>query len=119
MESGNLMLICEMAARGKGELTIDLVNGDYRLQRLHAKIDAVTNGVEIQYQTAEIGVMDSKPQMLTIQSGTTVALVFDTDVPQTEILRKNVELLKRYCGRLRIIVMPQVGERTAVDSKSP
>lgn len=63
--------------------------------------------------------MDSKPQMLTIQSGTTVALVFDTDVPQIEILRKNVELLKRYCGRLRIIVMPQIGERTAVDSKSP
>lgn len=49
-----------------------------------------------------------KSQMLTIQSGTTVALAFDTDVPQTEILRKNVELLKRYCGRPRIIFMPQV-----------
>ena len=49
-----------------------------------------------------------KSQMLTIQSGTTVALAFDTDVPQTEILRKNVELLKRYCCRLRIVFMPQV-----------
>lgn len=35
-------------------------------------------------------------------------LAFDTDVPQTITLRKNLELLNRYCGRLRIIYLPQV-----------
>lgn len=49
-----------------------------------------------------------KSQMLTIQAGTVVALAFDTDVPQTEILRKNLELLKRYCSKLRIVFLPQV-----------
>ncbi|MDO5349017.1 MAG: DNA repair protein Rad50 [Lachnospiraceae bacterium] len=64
MESGNPVPLCEMAAREKGDFTIDFVNGDYRLQRLHAKIDAVGNGVEIRYQTAEIGVMDSYEKCL-------------------------------------------------------
>lgn len=59
MESGNPVPLCEMVARDKGDFTIDFVNGDYRLQRLHAKIDASDNSVEIRYQTAEIGVMDS------------------------------------------------------------
>ena len=38
-----------------------------------------------------------------IQAGTTVVLVFDTDVPQTSNLKKNLELLTRYCGKLKII----------------
>ena len=49
-----------------------------------------------------------KSQMLSIQSGTTVALVFDTDVQQTTNLKKNLELLRRYCGKLKIIFLPQV-----------
>ena len=46
--------------------------------------------------------------MLSIQAGTTVVLVFDTDVPQTSNLKKNLELLTRYCGKLKIIFLPQV-----------
>ena len=49
-----------------------------------------------------------KSQMISIQPGTTIVLVFDTDVPQTANLRKNLELLHRYCGKLRIIYLPQV-----------
>ena len=49
-----------------------------------------------------------KSQMLSIQSGTTVVLVFDTDVEQTAKLKKNLELLTRYCGKLQIIFLPQV-----------
>lgn len=49
-----------------------------------------------------------KSQMLSIQSGTIVVLVFDTDVEQTLKLKKNIELLKRYCKKLRIIYLPQV-----------
>lgn len=49
-----------------------------------------------------------KSQMLSIQPGTTVILVFDTDVDQTAILKKNVELLKKYCSQLRIVFLPQV-----------
>lgn len=49
-----------------------------------------------------------KSQMLSIQAGTTVVLVFDTDVPQTSNLKKNLELLSRYCGKLKIVFLPQV-----------
>lgn len=49
-----------------------------------------------------------KSQMLSVQAGTTVVLVFDTDVSQTSNLKKNLELLTRYCGKLKIIFLPQV-----------
>ena len=49
-----------------------------------------------------------KSQMLSIQSGTTVVLAFDTDVEQTTNLKKNLELLNRYCGKLHIVFLPQV-----------
>ena len=49
-----------------------------------------------------------KSQMLSIQTGTTVVLVFDTDVEQTAKLKKNLELLTRYCGELLIVFLPQV-----------
>ena len=49
-----------------------------------------------------------KSQMLSIQAGTTVVLVFDTDVDQTAKLKKNLELLSRYCGKLHIAFLPQV-----------
>ena len=49
-----------------------------------------------------------KSQMLSIQAGTTVELVFDTDVSQTLNLKKNLELLERYCGKLKIVFLPQV-----------
>ena len=44
-----------------------------------------------------------KSQMLSTQAGTTVVLVFDTDVDQTAKLKKNLELLGRYCGKLHIV----------------
>ena len=37
-----------------------------------------------------------------------MALVFDTDVPQTSNLKKSLELLTRYCGKLKIVFLPQV-----------
>lgn len=49
-----------------------------------------------------------KSQMLSIQAGTTIVLVFDTDVKQTSNLKKNLELLNRYCGKLHIVYLPQV-----------
>lgn len=49
-----------------------------------------------------------KSQMLSIQPGTTIAFVFDTDVEQTSKLKKNIELLGRYCGKLKIVFLPQV-----------
>lgn len=49
-----------------------------------------------------------KSQMISIQAGTTVAFVFDTDVPQTVNLKKNIELLNRYCVKPKLVYLPQV-----------
>jgi hypothetical protein len=49
-----------------------------------------------------------KSHILSIQAGTTVTLVFDTDVPVTKFLKKNVELLNRYCSKVKIIYLAQV-----------
>lgn len=49
-----------------------------------------------------------KSQILSIQSGTIIVFVFDTDVKQTIKLKKNIELLKRYCSKLKIVFLPQV-----------
>lgn len=59
MRSGNPVLLREMLSEEKGTFCIDFVNGDYRLQRLSAEICQNKNEVNIQYYTAEIGVMDS------------------------------------------------------------
>ena len=49
-----------------------------------------------------------KSQLLMIQPGTMVTFVFDTDVPVTGFLKKNIELLGKYCGRVKIVYLPQV-----------
>lgn len=49
-----------------------------------------------------------KSQLLSIQPGTIVAFAFDTDVLITATLKKNIERLRRYCGKLRIVYLPQV-----------
>lgn len=49
-----------------------------------------------------------RSQLLTIQTGTTIIFVFDTDVPVTEQLRKNIELVSTYCSKTKIIFLPQV-----------
>lgn len=59
METGNHVPLYEMLSGEEGAFCIDFVNGDYRLQRLSAKIDQIRNDVAIQYWSAEIGAMDS------------------------------------------------------------
>lgn len=48
-----------MAADNNGYFCIDFVNGDYRLQRLAVRIDALNEDIDIRYQTADIDTMDS------------------------------------------------------------
>ncbi len=55
----NPIPLCEMVSDKRGYFSIDFVNGDYRLQRLSAQIDAENQKVEIQYKTADIEKMDS------------------------------------------------------------
>ena len=59
MTDGNPTPLYEMVAGDKGYFSIDFVNGDYRLQRLSAQIDASNQEIDIQYQTADIDTMDS------------------------------------------------------------
>lgn len=49
-----------------------------------------------------------RSQLVTIQSGTTVVFVFDTDVPVTEALKKNIELVSTYCSKTKVVFLPQV-----------
>lgn len=49
-----------------------------------------------------------KSEMLGFKQGTIVVFVFDTDVPETEKLKKNIELIKRYCSKVKIIYLAQV-----------
>ncbi len=49
-----------------------------------------------------------RSQLVTIQPGTTVVFVFDTDVPVTESLKRNIELIQTYCSKVRIVFLPQV-----------
>ena len=59
MANGNPIPLCEMVCGAKGSFSIDCVNGANRLQRLTAEIVPNRNEVEIRYQDAEIGVLDS------------------------------------------------------------
>lgn len=43
-----------------------------------------------------------------IKAGTTVVLVFDTDVEKTDILRKNIDYLKKYVLQVKIVNLAQV-----------
>jgi len=47
-------------------------------------------------------------QLIQIQSGTIVVLVFDTDVPQTECLKKNIRLLEEKCTKVKTVCLAQV-----------
>ncbi len=49
-----------------------------------------------------------KSQLLSISPGTIVVLVFDTDKPLTDYLKKNIDQLKRYCQTVRIVYLAQV-----------
>ena len=49
-----------------------------------------------------------RSQLVTIQTGTTVVFVFDTDVSVTEFLKKNIELVQTYCRKTKIVFLPRV-----------
>ena len=50
----------------------------------------------------------SNSQLITIQPGTTVTLVFDTDVAQTDCLKENIAKLRKYCSKIKIVFLAQV-----------
>ncbi|MDD4510904.1 MAG: hypothetical protein PHY23_08405 [Oscillospiraceae bacterium] len=50
----------------------------------------------------------SNSQLITIQPGTTVALVFDTDIPLTDCLKENIRRLGKYCSKIKVVFLPQV-----------
>ena len=49
-----------------------------------------------------------KSQLVTIQAGTTVVLVFDTDVLNTEYMRENIKRLSTLCTKIKLVFLPQV-----------
>ena len=55
-----------------------------------------------------IGNLIPRSQLVTIQAGTTVVFVFDTDVPITESLKKNIQLVSTYCSKSKLVFLPQV-----------
>ena len=48
------------------------------------------------------------PRIRTLKTGTTVILVYDTDIDRTDILEKNIRLLQSSKHIKRIICIPQV-----------
>lgn len=46
--------------------------------------------------------------LVTIQSGSKVALVFDTDKADTEKLEENIKRILCYCKNIKILYLPQV-----------
>ena len=50
----------------------------------------------------------SNSQLITVKPGTTVALVFDTDIPLTDCLKENIRRLGKYCSKIKIVYLPQV-----------
>lgn len=59
ISSGNPSLLYDMVSGESGSFCIDFVNGDYRLQRIYATIVPAKATVDIRYETADIGTMDS------------------------------------------------------------
>ena len=49
-----------------------------------------------------------KSLLMTFAPGSTVILVFDTDVEITDALKKNIELLKEYCSGIDVMTVAEV-----------
>ena len=47
-------------------------------------------------------------QLVQIQPGTTVVLVFDTDVPKTDCLQENIRRLRKKCTKVEVVFLAQV-----------
>lgn len=56
----------------------------------------------------KLTLVSDKGIKLVIFRSNTVVFVFDTDVPITEKLRKNIEYIKTYCGKSKLVFLPQV-----------
>lgn len=50
----------------------------------------------------------SVSQLLQIQTGTVISLVFDTDVFPTKILQDNIDALRKKCSKVEIVYLAQV-----------
>lgn len=59
IKDSNPAHLYEMAVGEGASFSIDFVNGDYRLQRLSAGIDAVRKSITFRYFSSDIGLMDS------------------------------------------------------------
>lgn len=53
----------------------------------------------------------SKSQLIQIQAGSIVVLVFDTDVPKTDCLRRNIANLERKCTAVKTVCPALYGGR--------
>lgn len=49
-----------------------------------------------------------KSRLLSLSQDTMAVFVFDTDVSETAHLRKNIELIKKYCTNVRVVILAQV-----------
>lgn len=50
----------------------------------------------------------SKSQLIQIQTGSIAVLVFDTDIPKTDCLKKNIKLLEENCTQVKTVCLAQV-----------
>lgn len=50
----------------------------------------------------------TRSMLITIQNGSTVVFVFDTDVEITEHLKNNIKLVSTFCAGAKVICLPQV-----------
>ena len=65
ISTGNPVSLYEIVSGDSGTFCLDFVNGDYRLQRVCATVTPSQNLVDIEYKTAEIGLMDSYEKCVT------------------------------------------------------
>ena len=55
-------------------------------------------------------IQDILPRMVVnkIQPGTNVIFVFDTDVPKTDVLQKNIKYVKKYTSQVKLVCLAEV-----------
>ncbi len=68
------------------------MNGDYRLQRLSAQIDAYNQEGEIKYQIADIDTMDSYEKCVKKLKDQTIEATRSTERPPREVVKGSIYL---------------------------
>ena len=55
-------------------------------------------------------IQDILPRMVVnkIQPGTNVIFVFDTDIPKTDVLQKNIKYVKKYTSQVKLVCLAEV-----------